>query len=82
MPAGKEAAAKPKVKDERGLLTILAEECLKRPSIWLFAISYFWVTPIPGFALLPSPLQCSICCVSSFRSSACRIDLQAIHTRQ
>lgn len=41
--SAKSAAPKPKVKDDRGLLTILLEECLKNPSVWLFAVSYFWV---------------------------------------
>ena len=35
------AAAKPKAKDERSLVTILVEECLKSRAVWLFAISYF-----------------------------------------
>jgi hypothetical protein len=35
------AAAKPKAKDERGLVKILVEECLKSRAVWLFAISYF-----------------------------------------
>ena len=34
-------AAKPKAKDERSLVTILVEECLKSRAVWLFAISYF-----------------------------------------
>ena len=37
------------MKDERGLLTILVQECLKSPYVWLFAVSYFWVRiqPVP-----------------------------------
>jgi len=39
------AAAKPKAKDERGLVKILVEECLKSRAVWLFAISYFLCVP-------------------------------------
>jgi hypothetical protein len=35
------AAAKPRANDERSLVTILVEECLKSRPVWLFAISYF-----------------------------------------
>lgn len=34
------AAAK---EDKPGLLTLLVEDCLKNPYVWLFAISYFFV---------------------------------------
>jgi hypothetical protein len=40
-PGAGGAAAKPKAKDERSLVTILVEECLKSRAVWLFAISYF-----------------------------------------
>lgn len=39
------ATAKPKAKDERGLVKILVEECLKSRAVWLFAISYFLCVP-------------------------------------
>ncbi len=29
--------------DKPGLLTLLVEDCLKNPYVWLFAISYFFV---------------------------------------
>jgi hypothetical protein len=33
----------PAKKDERSLLTILLQECLKDRNVWLFAITYFFV---------------------------------------
>ncbi len=33
----------PAKKDERSLLTILLQECLKDKNVWLFAITYFFV---------------------------------------
>jgi hypothetical protein len=32
-----------KEEDKPGLLTLLVEDCLKNPYVWLFAISYFFV---------------------------------------
>ena len=33
----------PAKKDERSLVTILFQECLKDRNVWLFAITYFFV---------------------------------------
>ncbi len=32
-----------KKEDKPGLLTLLVEDCLKNPYVWMFAISYFFV---------------------------------------
>ena len=43
MHSGVIAAAAAKKEEKPGLLTLLVEDCLKNPYIWLFAISYFFV---------------------------------------
>ncbi|KAK9908663.1 hypothetical protein WJX75_001165 [Coccomyxa subellipsoidea] len=43
-PKKKVVEEKPAAKEDKpGLLTLLVEDCLKNPYVWLFAISYFFV---------------------------------------
>ncbi len=65
-PAAGTEAAKPKAKDQRGLLSILVQECLKSPYVWLFAVSYFWVHPPP----LGQPAQHATFCTHSVASNS------------
>ena len=48
----------PAAKDERSLITILTQECLKDRNVWLFAITYFFVYVVrqvnPGAPCLSS----------------------------
>ena len=46
----------PAKKDERSLLTILLQECLKDRNVWLFAITYFFVYVVRQARLMPSLL--------------------------